>query len=145
MKVFAHELSSLDPVGLSAVCRTCGPTVIGRAGGRWYCEFKVREYAARRDPEKRKRSRRKSKLLAKYGLTIEEWDALLIAQSGRCLICLDPMRDPHVDHDHGTGEVRGLLCQSCNLGLGHFRDRPDLLRAAADYVIGSENVSLSRT
>jgi hypothetical protein len=66
------------------------------------------------------------------GMTIEVWDEMLIAQSGRCAICNDPMTLPHVDHCHATGKVRGLLCPSCNKGLGHMRDDiENILRAAA--------------
>lgn len=77
--------------------------------------------------------------LQKYGLTIESRDAILAAQSGRCAICpnvLDVTKPKgcHVDHDHKTGRVRGLLCSGCNIGLGHFRDNPALLRAGAVYL-----------
>lgn len=46
--------------------------------------------------------------------------------------CPNPIS--HIDHDHETDEVRGLLCQTCNWGLGHFHDDPQLLREAADYL-----------
>ena len=76
--------------------------------------------------------------LAKYGLTVQEYDALFFLQDGRCLICKQPERGRKgrlaVDHDHGTGEVRGLLCASCNFGIAHFDDNPALLREAALYV-----------
>ena len=69
----------------------------------------------------------------KYGLSVTEWNEMLIHQSGRCAICLLPMRSPHVDHNHQTGEVRGLLCNHCNRGLGAFYDSPHLLMLAAAY------------
>ena len=72
--------------------------------------------------------------LAKYKLSIAEWNEMLIRQSGRCAICLFPMRSPHIDHDHTTGKVRGLLCSHCNRGLGAFYDSADSLLRAADYV-----------
>lgn len=53
-----------------------------------------------------------------YGLTVEEWNHMLIDQAGRCALCDAPMKDPHVDHSHITGEVRGLLCLQCNTMLG---------------------------
>lgn len=71
---------------------------------------------------------------AKYQLSIDAWHEMLIQQSGRCAICLLPMQSPHVDHDHSTEEVRGLLCSHCNRGLGAFYDSPDSLERAAAYV-----------
>jgi hypothetical protein len=72
-------------------------------------------------------------LTRRYGITAEEADALLDAQGGLCAICRAAPA-VHVDHDHATGAVRALLCFNCNGGLGQFRDDPDVLRAAADYV-----------
>jgi Recombination endonuclease VII len=72
-------------------------------------------------------------LKRRYGITAEEADAMLDAQSGLCAICrIAPAA--HVDHDHETGAVRALLCFNCNGGLGQFKDDPDVLRLAADYV-----------
>lgn len=73
---------------------------------------------------------------AHYGLTVEEIDAM--AAKG-CQICGTtdwPSRHhrPHVDHDHKTGRVRGVLCGECNTGLGKFKDSPDLLRNAIAYL-----------
>jgi hypothetical protein len=83
---------------------------------------------------------RAAKLKARYGLALDDFDALMAVQRGRCAICAQPFdhRPPadgwHVDHDHATGRVRGLLCAKCNQGLGSFRDNPERLRAAADYL-----------
>nr|BFD85776.1 hypothetical protein StreXyl84_51770 [Streptomyces sp. Xyl84] len=49
---------------------------------------------------------------------------------------LPPASPEHVDHCHGTGRVRGVLCSSCNAALGQFKDRPDVMRRAAAYVEG---------
>lgn len=79
------------------------------------------------------------KHLKQYKLTREEFDARLAAQGYRCKICGSPTprrknRDWHVDHNHKTEEIRGLLCHPCNIGLGLFGDSPERLRAAATYL-----------
>jgi len=55
-------------------------------------------------------------------------------QRGRCAICRNTLDRPHVDHDHETGKVRGILCPNCNVGLGHFASDPVRLRRAIAYV-----------
>lgn len=62
---------------------------------------------------------------------------LLKNQGGGCAICgAKPQgtKSLPVDHDHATDRVRGILCQNCNTGLGHFKDKPELLRAAIAYL-----------
>ena len=68
-----------------------------------------------------------------YGLTDEKYQAMFKQQAGACAIC-GRTGELHVDHCHASGSVRGLLCTSCNNGLGRFRDSPEILRAAAEYV-----------
>ncbi len=73
----------------------------------------------------------------RVGITIEQYEAMLVAQKNECAICREPFEDTfktHLDHDHETGEVRGVLCYGCNLGLGHMKDDSKRLRAAADYI-----------
>lgn len=89
--------------------------------------------AARRDPMKD----RESKLKANYGITLQQYDAMLEAQDGVCAICLAPeTRSVYgelprlvVDHNHATGRVRGLLCASCNGRLGAIDDEQYMLLA----------------
>ena len=73
-----------------------------------------------------------------YGLTDEEYYSLLDNQEWCCAICAKPVAqeklDHAIDHDHETGEIRGILCRLCNLGIGYFRDQPELLDAAKDYL-----------
>jgi hypothetical protein len=77
-------------------------------------------------------------LLRKYGITGDQYEQMLIDQGNRCAICrTEPNgRTWHVDHDHAieTKRPRGILCDNCNRGLGHFGDDPARLRAAADYL-----------
>ena len=82
---------------------------------------------------------REGKLRDKYGITQAQFDALLSGQGGACAIC--HAREPggkwktfHVDHDHLTGAVRGLLCTNCNRGLGYFGDDESRLKKAAAYL-----------
>lgn len=75
--------------------------------------------------------------LKQYGLTVEQFEALLAEQGDKCKICrrdLQQGRKTHIDHCHESGVVRGVLCHSCNVGLGHFRHSPELLKLAAEYL-----------
>jgi len=80
---------------------------------------------------------RRAFLKSRYGITPEDFTALLAAQENCCAICL--AREPggrgwHIDHSHEAGTVRGILCGNCNIGLGHFRDNIEFLVAAAAYL-----------
>lgn len=84
-----------------------------------------------------KRQQRDGYYRRTYGISADEFDAMLDAQGGRCAICgVQPERlaSMHVDHDHEHGHLRGLLCLSCNQGLGQFRDDPSLLLRAVVYL-----------
>jgi hypothetical protein len=72
-------------------------------------------------------------LRRRYGITAADADAMLQAQGGLCAICRERPAE-HVDHDHMTGTVRGMLCFCCNQGLGNFRDRADVMEAAIGYL-----------
>lgn len=80
--------------------------------------------------------RRKLRLLAKYGITEEEYAELLDAQAGGCALCgAPPGKVPlAVDHDHRTGRVRGLLCLGCNTALGHLGDTATAIRRVLEYL-----------
>lgn len=80
---------------------------------------------------------RSAKLKYNYGITLEAYNAILIAQGGGCAICGAQVCAQwgrlSVDHDHATGKVRGLLCNACNVSIGRF-NLPEHLRRAADYL-----------
>lgn len=69
-----------------------------------------------------------------FGLTVEQLRAVLAP--GKCAIC-GATGELHVDHDHATGRVRGILCERHNLGIGQFADNPDHLKRAAEYLCPS--------
>lgn len=103
-----------------------------------------RNARAKRDWPKRRDAERRRGLMKRYGITPERYDEMLAAQQGVCVICGDPPRPDgvhasarlHVDHDHTSGKIRGLLCGPCNSGLGLFRDHPGLLQKAIEYLNG---------
>ena len=71
-------------------------------------------------------------LKRRCGLSIADVDAMIEAQGGTCAVCPGPPQ--HVDHNHDTGEVRGILCFNCNQALGNARDNPDVLRGLVRYL-----------
>lgn len=77
-------------------------------------------------------------LKKKYDLNLEQVLSILVYQDFCCGICTSPIetarRRPCIDHDHSTGEVRGILCVSCNSGLGLLGDTPDFVAKAAHYL-----------
>lgn len=82
--------------------------------------------------------------LKRYGITREDYDGMLIFQGLGCAICsTQSPKGRHnkfqVDHDHCTNEVRGLLCDKCNRGLGFFNENPDTLEKAANYIRSYSN------
>ena len=107
---------------------------------RWQQENAERLNAYRRgyrDGPERKAADRNAYLLRKYGITLEDYQRMLDAQDGVCAICGKRRPDErtlHVDHDHETGEIRGLLCFRCNNAIGDLRDDRDLAQALVDYL-----------
>ncbi|MEU4567863.1 endonuclease VII domain-containing protein [Micromonospora sp. NPDC023956] len=75
-------------------------------------------------------------LRRRYGIGQKEFDQLLAEQGGVCAIC-GAAEPQHVDHDHRTGWVRGILCFNCNGGLGQFRDDQSRLAGAITYLRGT--------
>lgn len=96
----------------------------------------------RRDQENLRRRNGKAHITwikTKYGLSLQAYELLVQQQQGVCAICgqLCVLGRLCVDHNHTTHKVRGLLCNSCNTGLGYFKDNPQLLEAAAQYLHNS--------
>lgn len=90
------------------------------------CISDIRKRCYRKHVQKRAAMHRGNKLARKYGIDQAAFDALAVAQNGLCAVCRLPPRSKkptlHVDHDHATGRVRGLLCHECNMAIGKMGD-----------------------
>lgn len=136
-------------------CRECGAIVTSGERGLipWRCGpckrlAQTRAYWrwAEANPDARLAAHRRTKLKARFGLSEGQLAAMVEAQGDRCALCGTETPGGagrwHIDHDHACcsgkrtcGEcIRGLLCNNCNMGLGQFKDDPDLMRRAAEYV-----------
>lgn len=121
------------PFGIGPTCLPCN-------------RLRRAELARKRywDNPKAARAIQRAKDLKSLGVTVSEYEILHAKQNGLCAICHEPESFIHhrskkvanlaVDHDHITGEVRGLLCSKCNKGLGLFNDSPEQLQNAIDYL-----------
>jgi len=116
---------------------------------KWYKEHKekrrkqIAEYAAGKPKEWIQAKGRKCHLKRRYNITPQEYETKLASQDYKCAVCgkdasdnkrggkLDPL---HVDHCHKSGNLRDLLCYSCNSGLGQFKDSIETLQKAIDYL-----------
>ena len=117
-----HRLSDVSDNEQTATCAECGPDTrirFRRTQKRWVCTNQGKHHKYRGDRKKQARAR-----------LLEE---CVKAQGGKCAIC-NQKRTLVLDHCHKTEFVRSALCRGCNVGLGHFRDNPELLRKAAEYV-----------
>jgi hypothetical protein len=106
-----------DPSGRTTYCKPCHNRVMA--------ENKTKNHGSVRGYQLKRR----------YGLTEAEVEAFGERQGGLCTICLY-RRPLHVDHDHASGDYRGLLCFRCNGGLGQFKDDTAVIRRAVDYLEG---------
>ncbi|WP_363320157.1 endonuclease VII domain-containing protein [Thiothrix sp.] len=120
--------------GLQVCCKQCA---------RDYRETHTVKESNRLSDHKRHKTpkglveRRDQYLWRRYALTYEKEQAMLEEQGYKCAICdTDVSAKRHrVDHCHTTKLVRGILCDGCNVGLGRFKDNPETLMAAADYIL----------
>jgi len=106
--------------GLESWCKSCKNA---------YCKEWVRKF-----PEKDRLLQRRGHLKRAYGLSAESYESMICEQAGLCAICEGVMKSPCVDHNHQTGKVRALLCNSCNVMLGQAKDNPQILMRAVAYL-----------
>ena len=114
----------------SLICQYCGIEFLSKlkTNSKW-CSNKCKAQV-HLTPAKT----RKYRLKNKYGLTETIFNIMLNQQDSKCGICREVMEQPHIDHDHKTGRVRGLLCTHCNTMLGMARDSTFTLRNAISYL-----------
>jgi hypothetical protein len=112
----------------------------------WAKKFRERK----RDSDKKwlakqdKNYRRGISLHSRFGITLDDYDRMFRHQNGVCAICQKPSkRNLHIDHEHNTGKIRGLLCFRCNWGLSFFQENTDLLSRASNYVQNAEYTPLA--
>jgi hypothetical protein len=113
-------------------------TKSSKDGKAWYCKectlTKVKEYYYSENGNIKKKAANRRFIT---GFTPEDFNAQLAKQGGVCAICGtdDPGKmDFCADHNHNTGQKRGVLCRKCNSGLGHFQDNPEIIAKAIEYL-----------
>lgn len=115
----------------SLKCQRCGKQFAAKLVRAKWCSESCKQAG---------RDSRKWHLKYMYGITQEQYDNLHTAQNGKCAICQE-ITKLFVDHCHTSGEIRGLLCSYCNTAIGMFRDEPETMVKAIDYI----NRSFKRT
>lgn len=115
-------------------CRECQSVV----AKRWRQEnlAYLKEYKAQRFATRPARDKWNGHLIQRYGITADQYEAMAQEQKGVCAICYEPpaRKRLSVDHCHGTGKVRGLLCERCNSFLGRVNDNAMILASAVTYL-----------
>lgn len=145
---FYKDATKVERNGVGGRCKVCEKE---RRATPERVEYGVRYRRAKGVPprkppapwgeEDKKKYHRLYAIQRRYGVSPEEVERLLEEQGGRCAICLEEVkvggRDKEsmvIDHCHTTGEVRGILCRSCNGGIGFFRDRREVMARAIAYL-----------
>lgn len=144
--------ASYAPVRHTLTCQECGGTFESRRPEAQYCLVCRQAVAARqrrdwlnrdgnrerRNQDSKDRRYARAHSLKQYGLTLEEWDAMVEAVDGKCELCGEADEALCVDHDHATGRIRGVLCRRCNRAIGQLGDTAEALRKAWEYLTRSE-------
>lgn len=113
--------------GLTSECKNCKK--------KYTINKEYHKEYYQRNKEEINNKNRNNHLRRTYGISTEQYEQLKRNQNGKCAICGgDPTSTLHVDHCHMTGAIRGLLCNTCNSGLGKLKDSTDLLQKAIKYL-----------
>lgn len=134
---FHKDISKKDE--LKSTCKECSnkATIEWRIRNKKTISLYNKNYHKKNSAEMIKRVNAWRRL-DRYGITLSEYESLFRKQDGKCKICkthqTDLSRALCIDHDHNTLKVRGLLCYSCNLGLGNFKNSEDLMVNAVNYL-----------
>ena len=123
-------------------CKECEKSFTPLAPSHRYCSQECAD-----------KSYTSSYLRRNYGITYDEWLSLYVSQGGRCKICGSTGFKLHdncqlllvVDHNHKTGDIRGMLCHNCNRALGLLQDSEHNLRSALLYLEGATTISKEST
>jgi hypothetical protein len=136
---FHRDKSNKD--GLYAYCKTCA---CAKTAAWKQANPERNKEGQRISRRKRPRVYRNKNLMYSFGISLEQYEQMEAAQGGVCAVCGQPEREIHprsgkrrnlaVDHDHNTNQIRGLLCNACNRGIGLLNDDPEMLRAAIAYL-----------
>jgi hypothetical protein len=106
-----------------------------------WCRECCRAYGVKWDRQ-HPNSRKNSSLKIDFGITLNDYQSMFNRQNGQCAICgkyqSELKKALHVDHDHKTDKIRGLLCYNCNRGIGHLQDNITILNNAISYLVKEE-------
>jgi|SRR3972149_3232746 len=110
------------------------------ASRRYYQKNRIKIIARKKElPSQSPEAFRRRSLKKNYGLTVEEYDLLLVKQDNVCAICRKVCRTHSflsIDHCHTTGKIRGLLCNDCNRGIGLLKDNVENIKRSLEYLGG---------
>jgi hypothetical protein len=135
MSEYRKDKTSYD--GLTQKCKPC----FSIYQKEWYEKNKEKQKTnAKEYRKKNPLSHFQSHIKRKYGITLEDYNSMFISQGGCCAICNTHQKDIEkrlsVDHCHNSGNVRGLLCNSCNTSIGLLKEDVGILNAAIEYLNG---------
>jgi len=139
--MWLHRLSDIDEINRTATCLACGPVKIRKKSqgtGKsswWRCQKQANVVQKKYNLRHPRRESRNGKNVKPTGWTQEKYKEAFEKQKGLCAICRkSSIKKLAGDHNHSTNETRGLLCHTCNVGLGMFYDDICLLASAIEYL-----------